>query len=95
MHGDLRMRVTPNPTRGSCELSLSLPKMPGGAASIEIIRPDGRRVRSLTDAERPAGDVRLTWDGLDARGDKVPVGVYLARVQSGAVEATQRIVIVR
>jgi len=40
----------------------------------------GRRVRSLVDAEVPAGRMRVQWDGKDQPGNAARTGMYFARL---------------
>lgn len=40
----------------------------------------GRRVRSLIDAEVPAGTFRVQWDGKDQAGNAARTGMYFARL---------------
>ena len=41
----------------------------------------GRHVRTLFDAQAPAGETRLAWDGRDERGATVSSGIYFIRLQ--------------
>jgi flagellar hook assembly protein FlgD len=45
--------------------------------------------------QRNAGTHSLTWDGKNAFGHKVPNGIYLVRLVSGSVSATQKVTILR
>src|SRR5436190_213050 len=71
-----RVRAAPNPSFGRVEFVAQ-----GDAAvtAIEILDLQGRVVRALTPADAAAG-TRLTWDGRDARGERLPAGVYQARI---------------
>jgi len=80
----------PNPARGAATLRLRLP----APARVRLVIYDvtGRRVRALVDADLPAGERALTWDGADASGHATPAGIYLARLEAGTVRTTRRIV---
>jgi len=48
-----------------------------------VFTPDGRRVRTLLDGERPAGAFEMVWDGTDDAGTRLASGVYLVRLRAG------------
>jgi hypothetical protein len=80
------VRVEPNPSFGRVEFVND-----GGAAvsAIEILDLQGRVVRALTPGDPTAGS-RLSWDGRDARGARLPAGVYQARIhRDGRMESTR------
>jgi hypothetical protein len=88
MHpGDrLRLRAVPNPSRSAVELRLETP-FDGGAVVVEVFDVDGRRVRRLAGETDAGGAARIAWDARDARGWRVPMGVYWARAEfPGGVE---------
>ncbi len=55
----------------------------------------GRRVTTLIVSTVGPGPVDLHWDGRDERGKKVSSGLYLLRIRTEGMEATQRVVLVR
>jgi hypothetical protein len=76
--GRLRLSTpVPNPFRSETRFELETP----AAATAQVVVFDalGRRVRVLVDGPLPAGRHALVWDGRDARGADVAVGVYLVR----------------
>ncbi|HET9327894.1 MAG TPA: right-handed parallel beta-helix repeat-containing protein [Candidatus Eisenbacteria bacterium] len=70
----------PNPTHGTATLVFGLPR--AGHLRIEIFDLRGARVRTLLDAERPAGTGRVQWDGRDEGGQLAESGVYFARMDA-------------
>lgn len=70
------VRAEPNPSHGAVAF------VPSGrfteAATVEVLDLQGRLLRHL--GALPAGGAPLQWDGTDARGSRVPPGVYLARI---------------
>jgi hypothetical protein len=48
--------------------------------AVGIHRLDGALVRELVNATPGSGRASYTWDGGDARGERVPPGLYLARL---------------
>jgi len=69
-----------------------------GRVAVDAVVVDlaGRRVRTLAAGREFApGLNRLDWDGRDAAGRPVPVGVYLMRVRAGGEAGVQRVVVSR
>jgi subtilisin-like proprotein convertase family protein len=81
--------VRPNPFGATADIVYSLER--ASHAKVEIIDVTGRRVRTLVDADAPAGRNALTWDGKDVDGHAVAAGVYFVRLSSGAQVDMQRV----
>jgi hypothetical protein len=82
-----RVRVEPNPSFGRVQFVSE--GAAGRLEAVEILDLQGRVVRSLTAAGADGGG-RMTWDGCDARGVRVPAGVYQARIhRDGRTELTR------
>ena len=65
-----------------------------GAVRLEIVRPDGKRIRRLLDvAALDAGRHEALWDGCDERGRRVAAGVYVARLRAGSATLARRLVL--
>lgn len=91
--GILTLRASPNPFAGATNLTLALAV--GAPVRLEVVDVSGRVVRRLTVARLEPGEHRLSWDGRDDRGARVPAGVYLARVRSGGASAVVRLLRMR
>ncbi len=83
----------PNPSRGISEIQLTL--VAPVYVRAEVLDVTGRRIATLASRNFAAGVHRLTWDGWNARGERVAPGVYLVRVQLPGSEKIQRIVRLR
>jgi hypothetical protein len=83
--------VSPQPSRGSVELSCRLPR--AGQARIGFYDAEGRRVASRAPVDRPAGEWRVRWDGRDADGRRLPAGMYFALVEFDGERRATRIVL--
>lgn len=84
----------PNPFNPCTEISLTLP----AEATVELGIYDarGRLVRTLVAGEpRPAGETRMTWDGVRDDGVASPSGVYFYRAIAGDLHAKGKMVLVR
>ena len=82
----------PNPFNPSTIIPYQLP-VPA-RVRLEVFNLLGQRIATLVDGDQPAGFHSARWDGTDAAGRAVGAGVYLYRLQSGSMVATQRMVLV-
>lgn len=82
----------PNPTASGALLEFALPR--AQRARLELLDPQGRSVRVLVDGDLSVGEHRLSWDGTDAAGRRVPAGLYLARLRAGADVRLARVSVV-
>ena len=86
-------RPYPNPTRAGFSVDVANPAE--GEASLRVVDISGRVIREIHRGYLPAGVTTLRWNGTDARGGKVGVGIYFLRYEAGGRAATQRAVIVQ
>ncbi|MEZ4649643.1 MAG: hypothetical protein R3E97_12835 [Candidatus Eisenbacteria bacterium] len=96
----LRLQSVPNPAFGPVRLTLegssamTVPSSSRQASTvIEILAPDGRRLRRLTTND-PTGRT-VSWDGRDAAGRDVPSGIVYFRWTGALGTATGSVRIVR
>jgi len=54
---------------------------------------NGRLVRLLEDAEKPAGEHAQIWDGLDEHRTPAATGFYLYRLQAGQITSTRKLLL--
>jgi hypothetical protein len=88
----LRANV-PNPFNPTTSVPFDLAR--AGRVQLVVFDVSGRRVRTLVDAEFPAGRHQQVWDGFDDAGGRVASGVYVVRMQTGGFVASRRIVVLR
>jgi hypothetical protein len=83
----------PNPFSSATSMDITL-RMP---SPVKIVITDvaGRRVRTITMADLPAGPHRLDFDGRDHHGRTLPSGVYFWRVTAAGTTQTRKLVIAR
>jgi Zn-dependent metalloprotease len=83
-----RLAVGPSPfaSRTVIRFGMAAP----GTAALEVFDVRGRRVRDLLGGTLAAGHHQIGWDGRDARGERVPAGVYLVRLRTPAGEQVCR-----
>ena len=83
----------PNPFSPETRIAYELPQ--GGRTELRIYAVNGRLVRTLLDAERPAGRHSLHWDGLDESGRAVSSGVYFYTLSAPGVEESRKMLLLR
>lgn len=66
-----------------------------GPVALAIFDLRGHKVGGHVWPEAPAGRTEYDWNGLDRAGRALPSGVYLYRIESGAVSTTRRMSLIR
>ncbi len=66
-----------------------------GRVRLAIYDVAGRRVATLLDGARDAGEHGVVWDGRDERGRRAAAGVYFGRLESDRLVSTRRLVLAR
>src|SRR5262249_7401328 len=84
--------ATPNPLRGSTQLTYSLPNP--GTVTVRIYDVNGRARRTLESGTRAAGEHHVGWDGRDDAERPVSSGLYFARLDYLERHATRTLVVV-
>jgi hypothetical protein len=83
----------PNPFNPSTTLCYSLAR--AGRVNLSIIDVAGRRVATLVDGAREAGDHQVMWHGRTDDGRAVPSGMYFVRIQGGGETAVRKIALLK
>jgi hypothetical protein len=83
----------PNPFNPSTTIRFSLAARE--RATVVVYDTSGRRVRTLLDETRSAGDHDVHWDGRDANGRSVSSGVYFYRLTAGTVIESKKMVLLK
>ena len=89
----IQFRSFQDPAGGAEILEFYLPSQ--AAVRLSLIDVTGRDVAVLADGEYPAGWSQLRWDLRNRAGQKVPSGVYFAKLQGRMTGAILKIVVVR
>jgi hypothetical protein len=88
------VRCAPSPFRTSTEIRFRLDTAAPVTLAIYDVR--GQRVRTLLDrASRVAGEHAVAWTGRDDAARPLPSGLYLFRLEAGALRASGRTLLVR
>jgi FlgD Ig-like domain len=83
----------PNPFNPATSIAFELAEP--AHARLTIYDVTGRAVRTLLDEMAVGGRHEIQWDGRDARGGRVPSGVYAYRLEAGGVSQTRRMIILK
>ena len=84
----------PNPFNPVTTLCFDLPR--AARVRLEILAPNGRRVRTLVAGEfLQPGRLQRLWDGLDDHGRSVASGVFLVHLQADGFTAARKIQLLR
>ena len=83
----------PSPANGNQAIGFTLPV--ASTVELDVFDAAGRHVRRIALGTSPAGAHTVSWDGRDARGSRVPPGVYLFRLAAGTECAVRRGIRVR
>jgi hypothetical protein len=90
---DRLLSCSPNPFNPRTEIRFATTGT--GRATLAVHDLRGRRVATLMDAELPAGEHAVVWDGRDARGRAVAAGPYFARLTTAAGASTHKLTLVK
>ena len=82
----------PNPFNPKTTIRFGLAEP--GPVELALFDIEGRRVATLIDGHREAGEHRVEWSGTNAAGEALPSGVYLARVSGANTHSTTKLVLV-
>ncbi len=83
----------PNPFNPSTVILYDLEQ--AGHVTIIIYNIQGQAVRTLLDADRPAGSYRISWDGRNNNGEPVANGIYLYRMIVGDFSANRKMLLLK
>lgn len=88
-----RLSAAPNPFNPHTTVAFAIDV--DGPVHLTIVDPAGRAVRMLVRALLPAGDHRITWDGLSDAGRPLPSGIYFAVLEAGREHAMRKLTLIR
>jgi 5'-nucleotidase/UDP-sugar diphosphatase len=86
----------PNPFAGAHEHTKIVFGIPEPSL-VSVILYDllGRKVRTLLEAERDAGEYEVVWDGSNAAGEQTASGVYIVRLTTSLFQDIKRVVLAK
>ena len=89
------LSASPNPARGRVTLALANPTSARVRARLAVLDVSGRRLVDRPEELAPNGITRVFWDGRDARGRRLPAGLYLVRADLPGRRLLRRVVLAR
>ena len=88
-HSDNLIIISPNPFSKKTSIEFKLPR--NGNAEIEIFDPLGRLVKHFGNITTD----RITWEGVDDYGNKLPGGVYFLMFTAGEYTKAIKVLVLR
>lgn len=85
--------VYPNPFNPKADIRFHLPQ--DQWVQVAVYTLSGRRLVTLVEGYRPAGDHQVTWNGKDNSGRSQASGVYFCRVKAGAQVVVRKMSLIR
>lgn len=84
----------PNPFNPVTRLAYTVPEG-GGRVTLRIHNINGQVVKTLVDANMPAGPAVAVWNGVDESGRSLASGVYFARLQADGRSSVRKITLLK
>lgn len=83
----------PNPFSATTEIEYTIDAR--APVTVSVFDTRGRHVVTLESADRAAGVHQVRWNGENARGNRVPAGVYYYRLQAGDLTRIKKLVLLK
>jgi len=83
----------PNPFNPLTTIRYSLERR--SQVEIAIYNVLGKKICTLVNSVKPAGEHEITWDGRDSRGKPVASGIYLYRVKAGEYVNSKKMLLLK
>jgi len=83
----------PNPFNPMTEIRFELPV--AQSVRLAVYNAAGRRLAVLADGHHAAGNYSAVWDGRDGRGQGMPSGIFLVRLETGSGVVSRKISLIR
>ena len=89
----ITLSASPNPFNPRVNIHFTMPK--AGLALVQIFDMRGRLVRTLLNAQHPAGEDTVIWQGDDDSGRAMASGVYQVRLATEGRLIEERVTLLR
>ncbi len=93
--GALRFALVNRPNPFNPQTSISFALSSAGEVRLAVFDVQGRKVTTLVDGRRSAGEYSTAWDGTDDMGAAVASGVYFARLEKDGDSSIRRMILIR
>ena len=84
---------SPNPFGDRTEIRFGAPG--GSSPELRVYDAAGRLVRTFQPVLSVAGEGVVEWDGRDSRGNRLPSGLYFARLSEGHTSLSRKIIFLK
>jgi hypothetical protein len=84
--------IGPNPCNGPTVVTFEIGAGDDRSTRLDILDVQGRRMRTLAHGALAPGPHRIDWLGDDDEGRALPVGIYMARLETASANSTLRLV---
>jgi len=89
----LSVSAYPNPFNPATTIRYTLPA--SGPVHVDVFNASGAHVRTVVDAQSPAGAFTAGWDGRNDAGGRVASGIYFVRVEHGGATRAYKLVMLK
>ena len=89
----LLMKNFPNPFNPITNIEYNVPE--NAMVNVTIYDMVGRKVKSLFNGYQDKGYKSITWNATNDRNESVPSGVYLYKIESGKLQQTKKMLLVK
>jgi hypothetical protein len=83
----------PNPFNPETKVDYDLPD--DSRVMIRVFTMLGKKVKTLVDQSKQAGEYSVSWDGTDSQGLLVPSGIYFMKMQAGNYSFVRKMTFIR
>ncbi len=83
----------PNPFNPSTTIQYSI--LYSGDVRLSIFNIIGKEIITLIEGNQPAGGYEVVWDGKDRDGHLAESGIYFVKIQTGEIQRTKKITLVK
>jgi len=80
----------PNPFNSQTNIQILLPE--DSRVTAEVYDVQGRKIKVINNGLLSQGRHSITWDGADKRGNSVPSGIYIFRIEMNTIVKTAKVI---
>ena len=88
------VQASPNPVSARTTVRIGFSLAIAGDVELLVFDITGRQVRTLARTSFAAGQHSVAWDGTSDSGTRLPKGVYLYRLRSGAQSIERKLIVI-
>jgi len=85
------LKIYPNPA--TKDITCSFTSAENEYLKSKIFNPEGNEIGYLYNGEKPAGEIKFSWDGKDSNGEPVGRGIYIIGIETETTRITKKVII--